>query len=714
MTAVLWVPAGFNPNGPPVPLFVYLHGGGGTGQTLLSNFNGALTRELDKRGWIGIAPDGRRWGLASQGCEWPTSAAYVNSADPNVGPGEQDIFDAIDWVKANYPIDANRMYLSGFSMGGRGSYIIGLKNPDRFAGIAPFAPAIDMYEIFVRRPDPPECKEGMVGGRPGDSLRVDTMYTITSARFLIENAYNLPVFHGHGAMDTIAYNVPTSGRFQHGAHILFDTSWNGCHGNTNLCFEHTPTLSELRARHPNGYDWAFMFTPAGHSGDARWIEGASKSSDATGVEDARNPGNLIGAMEFLSRQALQPSPDTVVYKTYTDSHRKAYWTEIDITTPRQNVPGAVRARRNRSVNSLEVELARVQTATFDLLLAGLHLAPETPLSITVKRLVEPVYAPTLASSDEPLEPRIVLKGSFSQLSGVTVLRDGNALAGLQVTVSASSITIGPLPVGNPTVLTVRAGGSQPPPPAGTAAAVPAASLRGNVLARESLVSVFGVRVATATMSASSASWPESLAGTSVKVTDVQGRDWPAKLFFVSAAQVNFLLPAGTAKGPARITVTAGDGATSVANAEIAEVSPGLFSANGDGQGVAAALAVRVAPDGSQTLQPVFRLDPASGRHVGAPLDFGSPSDQLLLSLFGTGLRYRSSLAAVGVRVGGEGAEVLFAGPQAQIEGLDQVNVRLPRSLAGRGEVTILLTVDGQAANPVTVNLGAGAAGLTMP
>jgi len=255
-----------------------------------------------------------------------------------------------------------------------------------------------------------------------------------------------------------------------------------------------------------------------------------------------------------------------------------------------------------------------------------------------------------------------------------------------------------------------AGGSQPPPPAGTAAAVPAASLRGNVLARESLVSVFGVRVATTTMSASSASWPESLAGTSVKVTDAQGRDGPAKLFFVSAAQVNFLLPAGTAKGPARITVTAGDGATSAANAEIAEVSPGLFSANGDGQGVAAALAVRVAPDGAQTIQPVFRLDPASGKQVGAPLDFGSPSDQLILSLFGTGLRHRSSLAAVGVRVGGEGAEVLFAGPQVQIEGLDQVNVRLPRSLAGRGEVTILLTVDGQVANPVTVNLGAGAAG----
>jgi hypothetical protein len=44
-------------------------------------------------------------------------------------------------------------------------------------------------------------------------------------------------------------------------------------------------------------------------------------------------------------------------------------------------------------------------------------------------------------------------------------------------------------------------------------------------------------------------------------------------------------------------------------------------------------------------------------------------------------------------------------PQGQYPGLDQVNVRLPRSLAGRGEVNIALTVDGKAANTVTVRVG---------
>lgn len=50
------------------------------------------------------------------------------------------------------------------------------------------------------------------------------------------------------------------------------------------------------------------------------------------------------------------------------------------------------------------------------------------------------------------------------------------------------------------------------------------------------------------------------------------------------------------------------------------------------------------------------------------------------------------------------AEVLYAGPQGDFAGLNQINVRVPRSLAGRGEVDIALTVDGQAANVVKVNI----------
>ena len=51
---------------------------------------------------------------------------------------------------------------------------------------------------------------------------------------------------------------------------------------------------------------------------------------------------------------------------------------------------------------------------------------------------------------------------------------------------------------------------------------------------------------------------------------------------------------------------------------------------------------------------------------------------------------------------GLAAPVLYAGAQGELAGLDQVNVALPRALAGRGEVELGLTVDGKAANAVRV------------
>ncbi|MFT5200292.1 MAG: hypothetical protein ACI87O_002967, partial [Planctomycetota bacterium] len=142
LSSKLYLPQGFDVNGPPRPLVINLHGGGGLGTIVEA-------AQMDARNWVQIAPDGRRWGLADMGCNWRVSAAYVNNPDPNVGPGEQDILDAIDWTVANFPIDTDRVYLMGFSMGGRGAYIIGLKNAERFAAISPRGPAIDMFEIFV-------------------------------------------------------------------------------------------------------------------------------------------------------------------------------------------------------------------------------------------------------------------------------------------------------------------------------------------------------------------------------------------------------------------------------------------------------------------------------------------------------------------------------------------------------------------------------------
>ena len=43
-------------------------------------------------------------------------------------------------------------------------------------------------------------------------------------------------------------------------------------------------------------------------------------------------------------------------------------------------------------------------------------------------------------------------------------------------------------------------------------------------------------------------------------------------------------------------------------------------------------------------------------------------------------------------IGGVECEVLYAGPQGSFVGLDQVNVRVPRELAGRGQLNLILNI----------------------
>ncbi len=237
------------------------------------------------------------------------------------------------------------------------------------------------------------------------------------------------------------------------------------------------------------------------------------------------------------------------------------------------------------------------------------------------------------------------------------------------------------------------------PPVSTAVNVSSASYAGAVLSPESIVTAFGNKLASSVMIASGV-LPTELAGTKVKVTDGAGVERLASLFFVSPTQINYLIPAGTALGEATITISSASGDLSREKLRIVHVTPGLFSADASGRGLAAAAILRVKTDGRQSFEPVAQFDAAQSRFAPVPVDLGAESDQVFLLLFGTGLRHRSSLSTVGVKIGGTDATVSYAGAQNDFAGLDQLNVLLPRTLAGRGETDILLTVDGKSANPV--------------
>jgi hypothetical protein len=193
----------------------------------------------------------------------------------------------------------------------------------------------------------------------------------------------------------------------------------------------------------------------------------------------------------------------------------------------------------------------------------------------------------------------------------------------------------------------------------------------------------------------------SLAGVSVKITDSSGTVRLAQLYgvFASAGQVNFVVPGDIAPGMALVTVTLPGGGVESTVLMIAKAAVGIFTANMNGQGVFAGQVVHVHADGSQTIGSPAALNATGPGYVAAPIDLGPPSDQVVLVLYGTGIRHAASLTAT---LNGATLPVLFFGAQGQYAGLDQINIVLPRSVAGAGLVNIRISADGQAANSVTV------------
>jgi uncharacterized protein (TIGR03437 family) len=227
---------------------------------------------------------------------------------------------------------------------------------------------------------------------------------------------------------------------------------------------------------------------------------------------------------------------------------------------------------------------------------------------------------------------------------------------------------------------------------------------GGSLAPAAIAALFGTGLATTTASADSTPLPTALGGVQVYVRDASGTTRTAPLFFVSPTQINFQIPPGTSTGSAVIYVLRDSSTVGQGTARIETIAPGLFAASATGQGVAAALVLRVRGDGAQSYEAVAQFDQAQNRFVPVPIDLGPATDRLFLIGFGTGFRNRSSLSAVTATLGGAQADVAFAGSQGSFVGLDQANMAIPRSLAGRGDVDLVLSVDGQTANTVSINI----------
>ncbi len=134
---------------------------------------------------------------------------------------------------------------------------------------------------------------------------------------------------------------------------------------------------------------------------------------------------------------------------------------------------------------------------------------------------------------------------------------------------------------------------------------------------------------------------------------------PITLLAVFGNQVNFVVPSSQPDGLALLSIGEGPHNFVPVLANIARQAPGIFAANANGQGVAAGNVVRVSADGTQTVQNTAQWYASTSSWMAAPI----------------------------------------APPAAG----DQVNLQLPGGLAGAGQVNVIATVEGQAANAVTIS-----------
>lgn len=139
----LYVPPGYDPSR-PYPLIICLHGAGFTGDTYLDRWQPRL------------------------GEDYILACPTLEDADWWTRRGETLVLAVLSELSRTYHLDPDRVYLTGMSNGGVGTYVIGLNHPDRFAALIPMAGALP-----------------------------------TALFPLLDNARNTPLYIIHGAKDQV-------------------------------------------------------------------------------------------------------------------------------------------------------------------------------------------------------------------------------------------------------------------------------------------------------------------------------------------------------------------------------------------------------------------------------------------------------------------------------------------------------------------------------
>lgn len=165
----VYVPVNYTPS-QNWPVILYLHGAGERGtdgirQTLIG-LGSAVRNDARRFPALVIYPQ------APPDSSWTGVVADAAMA-------------ALDAVQREYKIDPDRVYLTGLSMGGNGTWYIAYRHPERFAAIAPICGWVTSIPLF--RGHPPVLS--------GDNA--------TAFKSLADKLRNMPTWIFHGEIDAV-------------------------------------------------------------------------------------------------------------------------------------------------------------------------------------------------------------------------------------------------------------------------------------------------------------------------------------------------------------------------------------------------------------------------------------------------------------------------------------------------------------------------------
>lgn len=117
---LLLLPEGYDTTDQKWPLVLFLHGAGERGSDL---------KQLNAHGPTKLAAEGKRFPFVLVAPQCPKEDWWPAKAD--------DLAALVDELAKTYRVDTSRLYVTGLSMGGFGTWSLIMQYPDKFAAAAP-------------------------------------------------------------------------------------------------------------------------------------------------------------------------------------------------------------------------------------------------------------------------------------------------------------------------------------------------------------------------------------------------------------------------------------------------------------------------------------------------------------------------------------------------------------------------------------------------